>query len=87
MKTRVDLERRLRTLTIASWVFFVLTVAVSAWNAIPGYRQLLVNHRSLTEMPHHTLRTALFLLTALPYVSLEIARTKTKARLTAVDKD
>jgi len=86
MENRANLESRLRNLAIASWVLYVFVVAVSAWNAIPGYKQVLLYHRPLTEVPHHALRTALFWLTAIPWVCVQMARKKAKARLTATDR-
>ena len=87
MDTKANLESRLRTLTIASWVLYIFVVAVSAWNFLPVLRSVLLHRDSPIEITHVALRNFLFVVTGVVWLSLEFLRKKTKAQLKAASTD
>ena len=84
MESREGLERTLRVSTVAAKVSWVFVLAVSAWNAFPVYRSVLL-HSPQTEITHLGLRRVLFFVTAILWGFFEILRKRTKAVLKSPD--
>jgi uncharacterized membrane protein len=84
MVDRDRLERLLKAATIASNIAFVLTLAVSVWNAFSGYRHWFLQrfrHQPAGTIPHPILRTILFWVTASAWAFFETVRKRAKDQL------
>ena len=84
MESRASLERTLRVSKIASRVNFAFVAVVSAWNAYPVYRNVLV-HGPQTEITRPVLRSLLFFAAVIPWVFFEILRKRTEAVLKSLE--